>query len=655
MSRSLRCLLIEVTAMPGVGYSPILGYLQAAAQTSPEVARRYRFDKRVVYQDVDLASRIPALLDDVGTPDVVALAVYFWNRSISLAIAAEAKRRWPRCLVVLGGNEVSHQTGALLRDDPAGAAVDVLVHGEGEETFRAVLEAVAGLRPNEGVPGISYREAGEIRTTAPAQRIADLATIPSPLLSGVYPDAVIADSKVIILETNRGCPFSCAFCYWGGATKSKVRTFPLDRVKREITHIVTHARSHATLFLADANFGMLPRDVEIARWLVDELDRHDKQLFLFTNWAKNTDARVLEIARILYSRRLIAAVTLSAQSFSTEVLRIANRRNIKPAYYRRLQEQFREMGVPTYTELIWGLPGESREEFLDGVHTVIDSGGFPVVYPLLLLNNTEYTTTTFRAEHEVRTRALPYQFTHREMLAEFVVGHTRMTPEDWAAGMDFRLSLALFHACLLRPLLWYLEDRCGVRVVDACALLVDHLRDGCADPVVRALAANHHDCWQDPAVFDRELVDAHLPADAIPEHPHYQAILRHLAVSGGTGAFVTAAAGHLRAVLPAVAALPSDEFGQVVAFQRAVAEAFARCVTGEVGTVDVGVPPWLTTLLAAKGQLAADQSGASRVRWDLSGFAGVPVDSFLLAVYHGSVHLPMALRGQVAAAERMTS
>lgn len=377
-----------------------------------------------------------------------------------MLIAREVKRRWPDCTVVLGGNDVSYQTEQVFTED----AVDVLVHGEGEITFRRLLGSSlskwAGL---DDLPGISYQDGAQVVTTAPAERITDLSCLPSPLLSGVYPDEDIAASRVIIMETNRGCPYSCSFCYWGGAIKSKVRTFPLERVKQEFGYVIEHASSHTTIFLADANFGILPRDVEIAEWLVSELQRYNKRMLFYTNWAKNTNKRVLEAARILYSHQLISAVTLSAQSFTPEVLQIARRSNIRTSYYRQLQSDFQEMGVPTYTELIWGLPGETLATHLASVEEAITSGGHPVVYPLLLLNNTEYSTDRFRGDYEMVTKMLPYQVSNPEMKAEFVIQHRAMPLDDWRHGMAIRLSLAVFNNCLLRSLLRYPRFFSGLR------------------------------------------------------------------------------------------------------------------------------------------------------------------------------------------------
>ena len=64
---------------------------------------------------------------------------------------------------------------------------------------------------------------------------------PSPYLSGEY-DYLFKDNEdhkyQVIVETNRGCPFLCTYCYWGkGGTTTKYRFHSLERVFKEIEWI----------------------------------------------------------------------------------------------------------------------------------------------------------------------------------------------------------------------------------------------------------------------------------------------------------------------------------------------------------------------------------------------------------------------------------
>ena len=91
----------------------------------------------------------------------------------------------------------------------------------------------------------------------------DLDEIPSPFLTGLM-DPFLKDGYYPIVETNRGCPFSCTFCVWGISALNKVLKFSMQRVKEELNYVAKSSFKSSAIVLGDANFGILPRDVQIA-------------------------------------------------------------------------------------------------------------------------------------------------------------------------------------------------------------------------------------------------------------------------------------------------------------------------------------------------------------------------------------------------------
>ncbi|MBW4717839.1 radical SAM protein [Saccharothrix obliqua] len=597
--------LVDLTSVAGMTYSPSLGYLQAAARSDPDVAAACTFHKHVRVARGTLFERVCAdVLAAMHDPLVAAFSVYNWNRSSSLELARLVKRRWPECRIVLGGNDVSHQQDVVFAEAPW---VDVLVHGEGELKFRDVLVTyLRGGSDLSGVAGVSFRRDGVVVTTEPAQRIADLATVPSPLLGDAFTDAELADTSMVIYETNRGCPYSCAFCYWGGAVNSKVRQFPFDRVVAELDRVVRCVRDGALLFLADANFGLLPRDPDIARALVALCRRHDRRLGFIAAWAKNTNDRVIETATVLHEAGLLKAVTLSAQSFERSALATANRSNLRPDRFRELHARFRGLGITTYTELIWGLPGETYDSFKNGVEEVLAVGGNVVVYPLQLLNNTEYDTDRFRAGHALTTRRIPADISNPELLGELVVAHSTMTEEDWLRGLELRLSLFLCQKTLLRATLRLLSAGTGVRVVDLCERLVRHLVD-CPDPVVAAIARGYREAWRDPEHADRGLLADELGEEFLADDSHYptevhlQAIVHHLVrTPGALERFLHGAVDHL---LSTVRPDRRCDVSEGLALDLAAASVFRAHLWGTPQSAEFSLSAATARLLRATGEL----------------------------------------------------
>ena len=97
----------------------------------------------------------------------------------------------------------------------------------------------------------------------PRERVNDLNVIASPFLSAAIE---LTDGQgrfrydVALMETNRGCPYKCSFCYWGGAVGQRVRAFARERLRAELEIFARH-KVH-TVVLCDANFGMLRGDAD---------------------------------------------------------------------------------------------------------------------------------------------------------------------------------------------------------------------------------------------------------------------------------------------------------------------------------------------------------------------------------------------------------
>jgi hypothetical protein len=602
--------LVDLTSIPGMTYSATLGYLQAAAETDAEVSAACTFHRHALLPREpwfeQACERVLSALDD---PFVVAFTIYFWNRAKSFELARRVKKRWPRCRIVVGGNDVSYQQDAVFAEAPW---VDVLVHGDGELRFVELLRSFLHEVDIANVDGISYlTDSGRTRrlvSTPPAARIADLGAVPSPV--GVHSDAELAQTTLVVYETNRGCPYSCNFCYWGGATNSKVRQFPLDRIEADLDRIIRLAMPGMTLGFGDANFGILPRDIEIARLLVELCGRHDKQLDFIMTWAKNSNKRVLEVAKVLRDGGLLSPVTLSTQSFDRSVLDLANRSNIRLENYRQLQTEFRSLGIPTYTDLIWGMPGETYDSFASGLEETLLSGGSPVIFPLLLLNNTEYTHERFAREHGVTVRESPCDVSDPEMVAKVVVSHAKMTEDEWLRGLELRLCVYLFQKALLRCTLRVLHAASGVRLVDLCELLRDFLFTACSEPTVRAIAQNYREAWQCPEKVDWVLIDSELGIEFgnnevyIRSEMHYEAILHRVARDPEMAErFLTEAADFLLHAIPAESRPDRTLVHNVIGVDLAAVTVFQSMNTGAGGHTSFQIPAEVLATLRDAGDL----------------------------------------------------
>jgi radical SAM C-methyltransferase len=193
---------------------------------------------------------------------------------------------------------------------------------------------------------------------------------------------------VALMETNRGCPYKCSFCYWGGSVGQRVRAFSRERLRAEL-ELFGRLKVH-TIVLCDANFGLLRDDVRFVEDLIEIRDRLGFPRALETSWAKNKSKAFYEIVRMMRRTGMRSSFTLALQTLSDPALTAMNRRNMKVNEWEDLARWLGREGLDCYAELIWGGPGETVESFMDGYDRLSRHVSRIAAYPLLLLPNTDY-------------------------------------------------------------------------------------------------------------------------------------------------------------------------------------------------------------------------------------------------------------------------
>jgi putative methyltransferase len=338
-------------------------------------------------------------------------------------------------LVVLGGPQVMNMGNRYLSPRHENL---VICNGEGEVTFAKLLAArMANLSDFAAVPGLSYYRDGKLWVTPKQERLKELDRIPSPYLEGYYK---ATDYVWAPIETNRGCPFQCTYCYWGAATNSRVYAFDSDRVFAELEWLSVNGVLY--IVITDANFGIWPRDVEFARHLAKCKREYGFPLTVAFSSSKNTPERVSEITRILDEAGLIATQPISLQTLSEAALSAVKRKNIKTSSYSLLQRDLDEADASSFIELIWPLPGETLDSYREGICRLCAAAADSfTIYPLLLINNVELQQQ--RDAQELITINDP----DPDSEAEIVVATRNVSYAEFLEGLRFA-----FHATSLYSL-----------------------------------------------------------------------------------------------------------------------------------------------------------------------------------------------------------
>ena len=392
------------------------------------------------------------------TPGVFIFSNYLWTVEDSLRLSAAVKAVNPANITIHGGPSTpSYEKDCeqFFLDNPH---VDIAVRGEGELTFSDILdkldiENAGGLDVLKDVEGLTYRGATGVVRTGNRDRIADLNTIPSPYLTGLF-DEFGSVSAGAVIETNRGCPYGCTFCDWGSATLSKVRRFELDRVYAELEWSAKNQIQDASI--ADANFGMLARDVAITEKIAELKSSYGYPRSVGINYAKNQVKYLRDIIRIMAEAGILTEGKVSLQSMDETTLQVIDRANIKLDKYNELATEFRRADLPLAVEIMVGLPGATSAAFHNDLQQCTNRDVRAMLNNTTLLPNSPMNDPAYRKEHAIV--AAP-----GEMLKE-TASYTR---EEWEGMNRLKIAYYLFDSYgLLRYVARFIRSEKGIGEVE---------------------------------------------------------------------------------------------------------------------------------------------------------------------------------------------
>ena len=194
-------------------------------------------------------------------PEIIGFSCYIWNIEETIKVIKMLKKINPSLLIVLGGPEVTYDTREWMEKIPE---VDFIIIGEGEQSFKQLLDELHGEHNYENVSGIAYRKEAALQIKPQRNKI-DLKTLPSPFR--FKEDLSQLSKRVTYIETSRGCPFSCQFCL--SSIEVGVRYFDREKVKEDIRFLMEHGAK--TIKFVDRTFNISRSyAMEMFQFLIDE-------------------------------------------------------------------------------------------------------------------------------------------------------------------------------------------------------------------------------------------------------------------------------------------------------------------------------------------------------------------------------------------------
>ena len=468
-------------------YTPAgVGYLAAYAKS--------KLGKQIEFC---LFKSVAKLLDayEKKKPDLVGFSNYTWNSALSKFAGQWIKNRDPSLPIIMGGPNIRTYPKGIEEFLRANDYVDTYCMFAGEisvyEILKFLLDQPEEKRTSNILRGrvvngcysiFKNRLIGNSNYTRPD----DLDEIPSPYLTGLM-DPFLKEGYYPILETNRGCPFSCTFCIWGISALNKLLRFSMQRVKEELSYVANSSYESSAIVLADANFGILPRDVEIAQHIRNLYDETKSFSSIRMYWSKVAKPHMVDIGKILGH---LTHTYIAFQSLDDKVLENVKRKNIRIEELSNLIEKLKGFSYGAQTDLLVGLPGETYQSHMDSLDKALSMGLTHIFGgEIQMLPGAEMDEEDYRDRFGLKTKYRFIEGGYGLYRDQFVYELQESIRETKSMSEDEMLKLrairAFFFASVTLgehlPLVNYLIKN-GIKFTKVCEKLVE---EGKKDPVFK--------------------------------------------------------------------------------------------------------------------------------------------------------------------------
>jgi len=353
-------------------------------------------------------------------PDIIGLSNYAWCYKISLEMFRKTLEKNPNTITVWGGPNFPKDMPSQEEFMKNHTEVDFYVPIDGETGFTNIVTKYLELSSKEKIKKkifnipiegcLSQNESGKLQYNNPGIRIKDLDEVPSPYLSGILDE--FFDGKLSpMIQSNRGCPFSCTFCTDGSDLVKQVNKFSIDRVKNELEYIAKKVPKNIhSMTISDLNFGMYPRDLEICQTISDCQKKYEYPNIIQASTGKNQKEKIINAIKSLNGA---LRLSMSVQSMDQEVLENIRRSNISVDQMLALAPAIEEEKLGTTAEVILGLPGETYKSHIQTLRDLVKNNlNYVRPYTLMLLHGSEMNTPEQREKWQFKTkfRILPKDF-----------------------------------------------------------------------------------------------------------------------------------------------------------------------------------------------------------------------------------------------------
>ena len=324
--------------------------------------------------DANYASNCVRIHDEIrgavgkDAHSIAAFSVYTWNLDAIIEVCNRLRISRPKTRVIWGGPEVCLD---FINDGVFDSLpVDYLVLGEGEITFKNFLDALVSGDAGaiKKIANLAERVDGTFTLNAVEPAELDLGGIPSPVLLGRVDGLLSRPGMRANIETQRGCNFRCAYCFYH-KSYCGIRYRDPELVLREILH--AYRKGCTAARITDANFASR-KDHALA--IMNGLVQHGVKMILMTECLpQSIDEEIADsFGRfIAVSPENKLTVGIGLQSLNEKSMKTI-RRHINKKYFESAFELLKMNKAIIKSDIILGLPYETKETYLNSIDFLVN-------------------------------------------------------------------------------------------------------------------------------------------------------------------------------------------------------------------------------------------------------------------------------------------
>jgi anaerobic magnesium-protoporphyrin IX monomethyl ester cyclase len=309
------------------------------------------------------------LMRDLRTvgPDLVVVNTGFPSIDSDMAIAKRIKEAFPETRILAFGVYFTMLEKEAFQNHPF---LDFCLVGEPELTFAELLESLHEKQPNlAGIRGLMYRDGTDLRVNPPRPLLEDLDQLPMPDRGLLRNDRyrLPHNNKVFtLINTSRGCPYSCTYCIVKTYYGKKPRRHSLERILEEVQNCREKFGIQDFLFWEE----VFSLDKTFVRGFCHALIDRAWNI----RWAATTRVTAVDAETLALMRRAgCYLIGLGIESGCQSILDAA-KKNQTLDDTRRAVKLAKQAKIQTMGHFIFGLPGETKETAEQTIRFMLDLG-----------------------------------------------------------------------------------------------------------------------------------------------------------------------------------------------------------------------------------------------------------------------------------------